>query len=114
VSTSTTFEQVRVFLSEQIRVSPQQIEPTTRLLHDLGIDGDDADEVLSDFGKRFGVDFSALAFQRHFGSELGVGGRWLIRKICGGNAIRLSPVTVQDLVDAANRGRWIEHEKHEV
>ena len=114
MSTPITFEQVRDFLCEQCRVSQQQIEPSTRLLHDLGVDGDDADEVLAGFGKRFSVDFSALAFQRHFGSEFGAGGRWLIRKICGGDAIRLSPVTVLDLVDAANRGRWIEYETNVV
>jgi hypothetical protein len=95
-------------------VSPERLTPRSRLLHDVGIDADDASEILSDFSERFAVDLSSFAFQRHFGSELDAGPRWVVRKIFGGEAVRKSPVTVQDLVEAANRGRWIEHEKHEV
>jgi hypothetical protein len=51
---------------------------------------------------------SSFSFQRHFGSEGGVGIRWLVRKIGGGDAIRLLPLTLQDLVDVANRGRGVE------
>jgi len=108
-----TFEQVRDFLHEQWRVSPSQISPSTRLLHDLGIDADDAEEILMAFAQRFHVDFSSLAFTRHFGSEFDAGGRWLIRKLFGSDSVRLAPITIQDLIDAANRERWIEHKKHE-
>jgi len=114
VSTTVTFEQVRDFVCQEWRVSPEGLTPSSRLLHDLGIDADDAEEVLAAFGKRFGVDLAAFPFQRHFGSEVGAGARWAVRKILGGDAVRLSPVTLQDLIDAANRGRWIEHEGHEV
>jgi len=114
VATPITFEQVRDFLCKQWRVSPERLTPGSRLLHDLGIDGDDASEILADFGEHFGVDLSSFPFQRHFGSELGAGSRWVVRKVFGGDAVRLSPVTLQDLIDAANRGRWIEHETHEV
>lgn len=86
----------------------ESLVPSTRLLHDLGIDGDDAVEILTDFSKRFGMDLSSFPFQRYFGSELGSGIRWLLRKIGQQSAIRFAPVTVQDLIDAANRGRWLE------
>ena len=114
MSTPVTFEQVRDYLDQAWRVSPTGLTPSSRLLHDLGIDADDAEEVLAGFGKRFGVDFSAFPFQRYFGSELGAGGRWAVRKLFGGDALRFAPLTVQDLIDAANQGRWIEHERHEV
>ena len=114
MSTSVTFEQVRDFLCREWRVSPERLAPSSRLLHDLGIDADDAEEILADFSKSFGVDLSSFTFQRHFGSELDAGPRWVVRKIFGAAAVRKSPITVQDLVDAANRGKWIEHEKHEV
>ena len=114
MDTPVTFEQVRDFLCEQWRMRPERLSPSTRLLHDLGIDGDDAEEVLVAFGERFHVDFSSLAFPKHFGSEFDAGGRWLIRKLFGGDALRFAPLTVQDLIDAANQGRWIEHERHEV
>ena len=109
-----TFEDVQRFFCDSCRVSTEQVTPRTRLLHDLGIDGDDAVEILTDFSKRFGVDLSSLPFQRHFGSELGAGIRWLVRKVLGGNAIRLVPITLQDLIDAANQGRWLERDRNEV
>ena len=105
---------MRGFLCEQWRVRPERLTPSTRLLHDLGIDGDDAEEILLDFIERFHVDFSSFHFTDYFGSEAGAGGRWLVRKFRGGDALHFAPLTVQDLLDAANRGRWIEHEKHEV
>ena len=113
MSTPITFEQVRDFLCEQWRVRPERLTPSTRLLHDLGIDGDDAEEILTDFAERFHVDLSSLSFMRHFGSESDAGRRWAARKIFGGDSVRKLPVTVQDLVDAAIRGRWIEHENRE-
>ncbi len=114
MSAPVTFEQVRDFLSEQWRVRPERLTPDTRLLHDLGIDGDDAEEILTDFAEQFQVDLSAFRFTEHFGSELDAGPRWVLRKIFGGDAVRKTPVTLQALVDAATSGRWIEYEKHEV
>ncbi len=42
-----------------------------RLLHDLGMDGDDAVEFFEDFGKRYEVDLAPLYqnWDRHFGRE---------------------------------------------
>ena len=107
-------EDVQQFLCEGCRVSRQSVTASTRLLHDLGIDGDDAIEILTDFGKRFGVDFSSFSFERYFGSELGAGIRWLVRKVHGADAIRFPPITLQDLLDAANRGSWLEPDTHKV
>jgi hypothetical protein len=110
VNTPITFEQVRDYLCQEWRIPSAGLEPASRLLHDLGIDADDAEVILEGFGKQFGVDLSAFPFRRHFGSEAGAGARWAVRKIFGGDAVRLAPVTVQDLIDAASQGRWIEHE----
>lgn len=109
-----TFKDVRAFLCETCRVSRESLTPSTRLLHDLGIDGDDAVEILTDFGKRFGVDLSSFPFQRYFGSEVGAGIRWLVRKVHGRDAIRLASITLQDLLDAANQGRWLDSDRHKV
>ncbi|MCX6899909.1 MAG: DUF1493 family protein [Verrucomicrobia bacterium] len=114
MSTPVTFDQVREFLCEQWRVRPERITPHTRLLHDLGIDADDAEEMLTAFAERFHVDFSSLCFANHFGSELDAGARWVVRKVFGSDAVGKSPITVQDLVDAASCGRWIEREKDKV
>jgi acyl carrier protein len=105
----TTFERVRDFLAEECRVPPAQITLKTRLLHDLGIDADDASEILLRFSERFNVDLTPLAFSRHFGPELDAGPRWLVRKLFGTNAELFAPIKIQDLIDAADRGRWIEN-----
>ena len=113
MSTPITFEQVRDFLCEQWGVQLERLTPSTRLLHDLGIDGDDAVEILMEFEERFHVDLSSFSFGDHFGSELDAGPRWVVRKLLGGDEVGKLPITLQDLVDAANRGRWMEPEKHE-
>jgi hypothetical protein len=43
----------------------------SRLLHDLGMDGDDAVEFFQDFAKRYDADLTALYhhWDRHFGPE---------------------------------------------
>ena len=38
MATPITFEQVRDFICEQWRVSPERLSPGSRLLHDLGIE----------------------------------------------------------------------------
>ena len=106
-----TFEDLREFIRETCHVGGESLTASTRLLHDLSIDGDDAVEILTDFSRRFGVDLSSFPFQQYFGSELGAGIRWLVRKVHGGDAIRFTAITLQDLTDAANRGRWSERDR---
>jgi acyl carrier protein len=103
---TTTFDEVRRFLVANWRAKESQIAPSTRLLHDLGIDADDAAAILTAFSEKFSVDLSSFPFSMHFGSEADAGFRWIVRRIRGRDAIRLRPVTVQDLVDSANLGRW--------
>ena len=103
---TATLDEVRQFLVANWHAKESQIIPGTRLLHDLGIDGDDATEILTAFSEKFRVDMSSFPFALHFGSEAGAGYRWVVRKIKGGDSIPLLPVTVQDLIDSANCGRW--------
>jgi len=114
MGTPVTFQEVRNYLCERWGVRPDEMTPCSRLLHDLGMDGDDAEEVLSDFAMRFHVDMSSLAFSEHFGTELGAGLRWMVRKTLGGKALRKAPITIRDLVESANHGSWIGIQKHEV
>ena len=114
MSDEISFEQVRDFLSERCCARPQDLKPSTRLLHDLGIDADDAEEILTEFSERFGVDMSSFSFDHHFGTELDAGIRWVARKVFGKGATGKRPVTLQDLVDAANTRRWMEHAESKV
>lgn len=58
-------------LAKERGLSPAKIEPSSRLLQDLGMDGDDAVDFFISLQKRFGTDFSALREQwsDHFGPE---------------------------------------------
>src|SRR5262249_42460800 len=48
-----------------------KICPKTKINTDLGVDGDDADELLFTYRDKFGVDLSGFDFTHHFGPEGG-------------------------------------------
>ena len=82
----------------------------TRLLEDLGLDGDDASEFLAAYAERFHVDLTGMQFDRHFGSE-GASPLELVTALLywlGLWRIDHVPITIGDLVQSANRGAWIE------
>ena len=84
----------------------------TTLFGDLGIDGDDAAELMSEFERRFLVDMTAYDPSQFFGGE----GMWpwfpvawlelLFRRGTPENRAGLKLLTVQDLIDAASNRRW--------
>ncbi len=82
------------------------LSPETRLLHDLGLDADDAEEFLEAFAHEFSVDMNAFPFQRYFGNEVDAGIRWCTRKLLGDRGVGKAPLTLQQLVVAARAGKW--------
>ncbi len=85
---------------------PSRVTPSTDLLADLGIDGNDAVEIFESLADRFGVDFSDIRWDRHFGPEAGFNPlalllpswwRWQRERI---------PVRVRDLAHAVVAKRW--------
>ncbi len=58
-------------VAEQTGVVPDKIHPSSRLLHDLGMDGDDAVEFFDSLHERFGTDLTHLHehWSEHFGPE---------------------------------------------
>ena len=103
---------VREFLSDHVGVGLERIRCSTTLLGDLGVDGDDGYDLLSDFAEQFAVDMTAFEFDRHFAPE-GLPPwfpfYWLIllfRRGTPEQRARLEPISVADLVDAANRRAW--------
>jgi acyl carrier protein len=97
-------DEVRTLLANQCGVSEDRISSSTRLLDDLGIDGDDAAELLEAFAAKFDVDLSGFDFQSFFHSEAALGcisglWLWLIGDL-GGPKL---PLTVGDLVHAADK-----------
>lgn len=64
-------ERIVAMVAEERSMNPQRILLSSRLLHDLGMDGDDAVEFFEKFAKEFNVDLSALGkhWSEHFGPE---------------------------------------------
>jgi hypothetical protein len=87
------------FIAECARVNMQQISLDTAINLDLGIDGDDASELLEAFSSKFGVDLSTFRFDRYFASEPSL--LWLF--LAGGSR---APLTIRDLVQIAYPKTW--------
>jgi len=85
------------FVAEKVGVRRSKVSEGTRLREDLGVDGDDAYDLLTAFIKEFRVRNENFDLADHFGPE-GWGSFGLIG--------RLLPLTVQDLIDSAAAGEW--------
>lgn len=89
------------FVSENIGCDPSRLTPDTRLFEDLGIDGDDAEDLMRDFASHFTVDLTGYEHLQHFGPEAG----WSPIAI---HPSGLSvPITLVCLAEAAAAGRWL-------
>ncbi|MFD0850427.1 hypothetical protein [Sphingosinicella xenopeptidilytica] len=64
-------DEVVGMLVEERGLSPTKIKPSSRLVQDLGMDGDDAVDFFVSLQERFGTDLSALyeRWSDHFGPE---------------------------------------------
>ena len=114
-SNSTIDSEVCAFVAEARGCEPKEILPATTLFGDLGLDGDDAEEFMTEFSNRFGVDMTGFRFTDHFGSE-GMFPWQLpqfiwntVRAIRGVNPHSIAgvrPIRVEDLIQTAKAGRW--------
>ena len=95
---------IEVFLSEETGISIDDISIKSDLLKDLGIDGDDAIELIVKFGEKFGVDIKKFNYQDYFGPEgaffplFFLMPSWWKRK-------HMKSLTVSDLIDAVKKGK---------
>jgi acyl carrier protein len=67
------FNKLKEFIVQQAGVDENEITPDTRLYEDLGIYGDDAFELLIEYGKKFNVDVSKFMAADYFEGEGGKG-----------------------------------------
>ena len=102
-----TFDELASVLAE-LRAEPRgKITPSTRLREDLGIDGDDWDEVLVAIRERWQMDWSGFDFYRFFGEEPSWRSLFLaVRDLLAGR--RLQSLTVGHLHFVLQHGRWVE------
>lgn len=110
--------QVRViqWLSDFLSIPREKITLQTTLLGDLGIDGEDGIELITDFIKTFEVDPTGIQIGHHFGPECMPWNaplklEWIYRRVVLGQCPEvlhdLIPIRVQDLIEIAAAKRWI-------
>jgi hypothetical protein len=102
---SETLQNVIHPVAEQTGVSPSRITASTRIGEDLGVEGDDASDLLTAFASRFHVDLAAFQFARHFGPEAGWSPFYALYCLFTGRG-RTEPVTIGQLAEAAEREVW--------
>jgi acyl carrier protein len=107
VVTDPLEEEVTRFVAEELGVRSGNLTPTTRLQHDLGVDGADGWEFMEAFGVRFGVDIGEFRAGLHFGPEAGCNPVvYLFLCLFRPQRLRFIPITVGDLVAAARSKQW--------
>ena len=102
-------EDVIALIAKETGTPPEHIQPAHRLNADLGVDGDDAEELLLAYREKFRVDMSGFDFHRYFGDEPNALSLFLLpwRLLTGGE--KSEPLFVRDLVRSAQIGRWTPH-----
>jgi hypothetical protein len=102
---SQTLQNVIHLVAEHTGVSPYSITASTRIGEDLGVDGDDAADLLRAFASHFHVDLATFQFARHFGAEASwspLYGLYCLFTVRGCTEL----VTVGQLAEAAEKGVW--------
>ena len=109
------FKAVAEFIERETGFPQRMVQPSTTLLAEIGLDGDDAEQFFLAFAKRFGVALDGLNLSRHFGGEgfLGAGAVAvpirLAQALLGQDAHKgagLKPICVAQLVQAVKSKRW--------
>lgn len=102
--------QVVRFLAEITGTEPEAIMPDTLVNQELGVDGDDAMELLSAYAREFSVDISQLDYHAYFGPEQGATFGtlliWLTQMLGLRPLYSTRPLPVAYLVQAACTGVW--------
>lgn len=96
------------FVIAQTSLDKKRLSKQFRLAEDLGLDGDDAIEFMEAFSHDFSVDMSEFSLRDYFGPEAGFNpicyAYWMLFER---DKLRSTPITIADLIKAAQNGKWI-------
>ncbi len=98
-------EDILALIAEEIGVKPARLVPSADLETDLGVTGDDIEELFLALGDRFGVDWTGFEFHRYFSEEgtfLWPFREWRFRRQYGPK----KPFLIAHLVHVCTTGRW--------
>ena len=107
---TVTAADVIAIIAEETSISPERIQPQHSLNFDLGVDGDDAEELLRTYMEKFHVNMQAFDFHRYFGDERAFNIFAYLWQIFTGIE-KQEPLFVRDLVRSAQLGHWAPHAK---
>jgi acyl carrier protein len=106
-------ERVMQMIADQTARRLSRLRPETDLFQDLGVDGDDALELLVRLRDEFAINMDDVQFKRHFSSEPHLFSPWLSLSLLLPRRWRWPlwrqeriPVTVADLIEAARTQTW--------
>jgi hypothetical protein len=85
---------------------PSSLDLEDRLLQDLGVDGDDAVEILIALSRDLNADMSALVVEKYFRPEPDITTVFRSRAKVRAELAEKIPVRIRDLVLAVDTGRW--------
>lgn len=96
------------FIAEAVIVSADQLSDSTQLQSDLALAGVDGDRFIRAFAERFNIDLDGYDCQKHFASKPG-DNFWadLTMLVFGHKKATTIPITVRDLIAAAETHRWM-------
>ncbi len=104
--------EVHEFFSEFTATAPSKITANSRIVEDLGIAGDDGDEMMKQFAERFNVNISGFTKWDQFGSEGGPDPVSFIHAAIDlfrkgkRKSSSILPLTVMEFTIAAKLKRW--------
>ena len=91
-----------------------EIYPDSDIFSDIGIVGDDFNEMIDKFAKKYSVDMTNYLWYFHNEDE-GLGNPGGLFFKAPYNRVERIPITPQILTDIANKGKWdLLYPKHEV
>ena len=98
---------LRNFVASELRIEPDAIAPESRLQHELGLDGKDADTFMTHFAREFDIDMTNYRFADYFGREMaGCIPLWIVWLFIPPLRPKVTAISLADLQRAIDKGRW--------
>lgn len=109
------YDQVVQIIIQETGCNEDTVKPEATLV-ELGVDGDDAEQLIQRFSDHFSIDMSDFRFSRHFGPEgysltslinlIYTSFVFRVKKCTWEEAAGLRPIKVSDLVHIAKTKKW--------
>ncbi|MFZ6780163.1 DUF1493 family protein [Undibacterium sp. Ji83W] len=108
INPTSIADEVRRCIADFVGMPLDRVKANASLFHDLGVDGDDAHELMQEFASRFQIDLSHFVFSDYFGPEHASNPLALVKGMLGlGQPAIDKRLETRDLVQAVIAGRFI-------